>query len=115
MGLLATLERPSVKLVFVRADGARREIETGDACSAMEAAVANEVDGIVAVCRGSCACGTCHVYVPPEWSERVGPASAMEDEILGTISLRRPNSRLSCQIKLDPALDGLSLETPESQ
>ena len=82
----------------------------------MRAAVMNGLDGILAECGGSLACGTCHVYVEPSQLARLPPPSAVEDEMLDmTASERRPNSRLSCQIVMSDALDGLVLHLPERQ
>ena len=70
---------------------------------------------ILAQCGGSCACATCHVYVAPEWTETVGKPSQMEEDMLDFAFEVRPSSRLSCQIKVVPALDGLVVATPAKQ
>jgi ferredoxin, 2Fe-2S len=101
---------------FISASGGRVEIETPPGTSAMRAAVVNGLEGILAECGGSLACGTCHVYVEPSQLERLSPPSAAEDEMLDmTASERRPNSRLSCQIVMSEPLDGLVLHLPERQ
>ena len=66
----------------------------------METALRNSVPGIEAECGGACACATCHVYVAPEWTEATGKASQMEEDMLDFAFEVRPNSRLSCQIKV---------------
>lgn len=76
----------------------------------MEAAVDNDVEGIIGECGGSCACATCHVRLAPDWFNRVGPPSEMESNTLYLRTHRQPTSRLACQILLTPALDGLSGE-----
>lgn len=84
--------------------------------SLMQAAVGANVQGIEADCGGLLTCATCHVYVREPFASRLPPPS---DDELGmlefTASPRRPNSRLSCQIELGDALDGLTVDLPESQ
>ena len=81
----------------------------------METAIRNQVQGIDADCGGACACATCHVYVDPEWLEKVGPRNPMEEDMLDFAFAVRPESRLSCQIKVTDALDGLKVRVPEKQ
>lgn len=80
----------------------------------MEAAVNSGVEGIVAACGGACACATCHVYVDPAWMDRLPPIESMEDDMLACVDERRPNSRLSCQIRLTVRMNGLAAEVPEN-
>ncbi|TSE25839.1 Rhodocoxin [Tepidimonas sediminis] len=87
-----------------------------DGRSLMKVAVEAGVDAIAADCGGNLTCATCHVIVPPEWRERVGVPSADEDTMLDYTAVeRQPGSRLSCQIRLRPELDGLWVELPERQ
>lgn len=65
--------------------------------------------GVAAICGGMCSCATCHVYIEPSWSGRVPPQQSDERELVVELQYRRDNSRLSCQIPLSPALDGLEL------
>ncbi|MEJ1161801.1 2Fe-2S iron-sulfur cluster-binding protein [Prosthecomicrobium sp. N25] len=65
--------------------------------------------GIKAECGGACACGSCHVYVDPAWTDQLVPPSDEEVEQLDLIYESEPNSRLSCQILLRPELDGLAV------
>jgi 2Fe-2S ferredoxin len=81
----------------------------------METAIKNAVPGIDAECGGACACATCHVYVDPAWIEIVGKAEPMEEDMLDFAFEVRPTSRLSCQIKVAPKLDGLIVTTPAKQ
>ena len=84
--------------------------------SLMQAAQAAGVDGIAADCGGSLTCATCHVLVREPWASQLPPASADEIAMLEfTALLRQPNSRLSCQIQLTDALDGLTVDLPASQ
>ena len=81
----------------------------------MENAVRNSVPGIEAECGGACACATCHVYVDDEWTEKVGGPDVMEEDMLDFAYDMRPNSRLSCQIRVTSELDGLVVHVPEQQ
>jgi 2Fe-2S ferredoxin len=104
------------KFVFVSAAGERAEIEASPGTSAMRAAVTHGLDGILAECGGSLACGTCHVYVDAAWAQALPPPDAAEDEMLEmTASERRATSRLACQIVMSHALDGLRLDMPDRQ
>jgi ferredoxin, 2Fe-2S len=90
------------------------EVELGN--NLMMAAVFDGVDGIEGMCGGCLACATCHVYVDPEWLEKVGLPGSDEDSMLSQVaSERRPNSRLSCQIEMRPELAGIVLHMPERQ
>jgi 2Fe-2S ferredoxin len=81
----------------------------------MEIARQHGIDGIVAQCGGACACATCHVYVAPQWLGRLEPREDMEEGMLESAWEPRPNSRLSCQIHLTAALDGLEVAVPQRQ
>lgn len=103
------------KIVFITTDGARYEVEAPVGDSAMNSAVRNDVPGIDADCGGACACATCHVYVEEAWRGQVGEPEEMEEDMLDFAYDVRPNSRLSCQIRIRPELDGLVLHVPERQ
>ncbi len=103
------------KITFVDPDGATHTVEAEIGASVMETAMKNEVPGIIASCGGSCACATCHVYVDPDWLERTGDRSLEEEDMLDTAVDVEPNSRLSCQIKIDEALDGLTVRIASRQ
>jgi 2Fe-2S ferredoxin len=103
------------KITFVDASGESRSVEAQVGSTVMETALRNSVPGIEAECGGACACATCHVYVAKEWTEATGKASQMEEDMLDFAFEVRPNSRLSCQIKVSEALDGLTVTTPAKQ
>ena len=103
------------RITFIDVAQAVRSVEAPLGWTVMEAAVKNNVPGIEAECGGACACATCHVYVADEWSAKVGKPQPMEDDMLDFASDVRANSRLSCQIKVKPELDGLVVRTPERQ
>ena len=104
-----------VKIVFIDSAGQSRDVEAEQGSTVMESAVRNGVPEIEAECGGACACATCHVYIDPEWVEATGKAEPMEEDMLDFAFEVQPNSRLSCQIKVRPALDGLVIRTPARQ
>lgn len=84
--------------------------------SLMKAALEHDVDGIAADCGGSLTCATCHVYVREPWAATLPPPQAEELSFLDFVAAeRRPTSRLSCQIELTDALDGLAVDLPPTQ
>jgi len=103
------------KLTFIDASGEARSVEAQVGSTVMETALRNSIPGIEAECGGACACATCHVYVDPQWTEKTGQASQMEEDMLDFAFEVRPNSRLSCQIKVSDELDGLIVTTPAKQ
>ena len=103
------------KITFIQPDGTSQGIEAETGGTAMEAAKKHQVAGIEAECGGACACATCHVYVDDAWREKVGDPAEMEEDMLDFAFDVRPTSRLSCQIKMTDALDGLVLRVPEKQ
>ena len=103
------------KVTFIDPSGTRHEIEGDAGATLMEVAVKNLVPGIEAECGGALACATCHVYVDEAWREAVGGPSEMEEDMLDFAYDVRPNSRLSCQVKMTPELDGLVVNVPEQQ
>ena len=104
-----------VKITYIDIADAARTVEAEVGSTVMESAIKNSVPGIEAECGGACACATCHVYVDEEWRAKVGAPSPMEEDMLDFGFDVRANSRLSCQIKVTPALDGLVVRTPERQ
>ena len=103
------------KITFIDSSGAARAVEAQVGSTVMETAIKNGIPGIEAECGGACACATCHVYVDEAWREITGPPSPMEEDMLDFGYDVRANSRLSCQIKVTEALDGLVVITPPRQ
>ncbi len=103
------------KITYIEHTGKEHVIEVADGMTVMEGAVKHAVPGIDADCGGACACATCHVYVDPAWAERTGKPSGMEQSMLDFASDLEPTSRLSCQIKVSGALDGLVVRMPKAQ
>jgi len=103
------------RITYILHDGTERVVEAESGMTVMEAAVKNSVPGIAAECGGACACATCHVYVDEAWREATGSPEQMEEDMLDFAFDVRGESRLSCQIKVTDALDGLVVRIPEKQ
>jgi len=103
------------KITFITHDGQEQMVDIAEGWSLMEGAVKNGVPGIDADCGGACACATCHVYVDPAWTAALPAKSDSEEAMLDFALVTSPNSRLSCQIKVTPELDGLIVRVPVSQ
>ncbi len=115
---MAHLERTEdvPKVVYVGSDGEQRIIDALVGESVMAAATKNGVPGIVGECGGNTSCATCHVWVREEYLPLIGEIGDMEEDLLDMgVSERRPTSRLSCQLTVDPALDGLTVDIPSEQ
>ena len=96
-------------------EGEQLAVEGKTGHSVMETLRDGGVDEILALCGGCCSCATCHVHVDPEWIDQVGLAGADEDDLLDTSDYRTATSRLACQIRIEDALDGLTVTiAPES-
>jgi 2Fe-2S ferredoxin len=103
------------KITYIAFDGTEYPVEAPVGSTVMENAIKHMVPGIEAECGGACACATCHVYVDDAWAETVGSPEPMEEDMLDFAYDVRPTSRLSCQIKVRPELDGLVVRVPERQ
>jgi 2Fe-2S ferredoxin len=103
------------RVTYIQFDGTESVIDVKPGLTVMEGAVKNNVRGIDADCGGACACATCHVFVDEAWAGKTGEKSAMEESMLDFAENVEANSRLSCQIKVTEALDGLVVRLPESQ
>ncbi len=103
------------KITYIQPDGSQQVVDAEVGLTVMEAAKKALIGGIEAECGGACACATCHVYVDAAWREKVGKPADMEEDMLDFAFDVREESRLSCQIKVTAALDGLVLRVPDKQ
>ena len=104
------------KVTFVQANGNRSTVDVKEGQSVMRAAIDNNIPGIIAECGGSCSCATCHVYVDDADMGRMGTVAADEAEMLdGVAAERKASSRLSCQIEVSAAMDGITIHIPATQ
>ena len=102
-------------ITYIEFDGTEHVIAGEEGSTVMRTAIDNNVPGIDADCGGECSCATCHVIVADDWIEVVGPPHDMEESMLDLNPEREANSRLSCQIDLTAAIDGLVVKLPEFQ
>lgn len=104
------------KITYIEHNGKAHVVDVPVGLTVMEGARDNGIPGIEADCGGACACSTCHVYVDPAWTDRLPPIEAMEEDMLDFAYKPEPGrSRLTCQLKVTPALDGLVVQMPEKQ
>ena len=104
------------RITYVAPDGRPVTLDLKPGQSLMRAAMDAGLEGIEAQCGGNCSCATCHCYVQPEWLDKLKPPSDDEQFMLSNVAAeRRPNSRLSCQLIAEDALEGLTVQFPDRQ
>jgi ferredoxin, 2Fe-2S len=104
------------KISFHHSDGNVDVLDVDPGTSIMRAAVTNGVDGIIGECGGQAMCATCHVYVRPEFADRLPQIGDDEEEMLEcTTAERTAHSRLGCQVSVDAGLDGIVVDVPADQ
>lgn len=97
------------KLVVVNRAGEEKTVEASAGLSVMEAIRDNGFDELLALCGGCCSCATCHIHVDAAWADKLPAMSEDENDLLDSSDHRSDASRLSCQIELTDALDGLKV------
>jgi ferredoxin, 2Fe-2S len=102
-------------ITFVSHDGESHEADIVEGQSLMQIATSNGVAGIDGDCGGECACGTCHVIVDSNWMSLTGKTGEDEEQMLEMTPEREATSRLSCQIEVTEAMDGMTVKLPEYQ
>ncbi|MGO4907046.1 2Fe-2S iron-sulfur cluster-binding protein [Pseudorhodobacter sp. W20_MBD10_FR17] len=104
------------KITYVEFNGKEHVVDVKNGLTVMEGARDNGIPGIEADCGGACACSTCHVYVDPAWVDKLPAKDGMEEDMLDFAYQPDPaRSRLTCQIKVTDAIDGLRVQMPEKQ
>src|SRR5262244_405436 len=98
-----------VKVTYIENSGTLHEVDGEPGQTVMETAIKHDVPGIVAECGGACSCATCHVYVDEAYRAVTGEPSQMEEDMLDFAFDVRPESRLSCQLRITDAYDGLTV------
>ncbi|HEX4375861.1 MAG TPA: 2Fe-2S iron-sulfur cluster-binding protein [Steroidobacteraceae bacterium] len=96
------------KVRVIDRDGKERELDAPNGASLMEP-LRDMDDGVAAICGGMCSCATCHVYVDEEWVAKIPPPMSDETDMLGDLTTRKTNSRLSCQVMLSDSLSGIKV------
>ncbi|MNZ28848.1 Ferredoxin-6 [compost metagenome] len=102
-------------LTFIEHNGTEHKVTGEVGQSVMQAATFASVPGIPADCGGACSCATCHAYVDEEWLARIPVPESTEADMLEYAFERRDSSRLTCQLVITEALDGMILRLPSSQ
>ncbi|WP_374281917.1 2Fe-2S iron-sulfur cluster-binding protein [Novosphingobium sp.] len=97
------------KLVIVNRAGEEKAVDVASGLSVMEAIRDAGFDEMLALCGGCCSCATCHVVVDGTWADKLEPMSEDENDLLDSSDHREANSRLSCQLHINDALDGLKV------
>lgn len=97
------------KLVIVNRAGEEKTIDAANGLSVMEVIRENGFDEMLALCGGCCSCATCHVHIDPDFAGKVEPLSEDENDLLDSTDHRDENSRLSCQIHVTDALEGMKV------
>lgn len=101
-----------VKIRFISADGERsRDVDAPEGAVLLEVAQ-NADQPLEGTCEGQMACSTCHVIIDPADFPRLPRASEDEEDMLDLAAGATRTSRLSCQIVLTAALDGLTVRMP---
>ncbi|TAP39157.1 2Fe-2S iron-sulfur cluster-binding protein [Arthrobacter sp. S39] len=103
------------QITYVSTDDTRHTVDAPDGESLMRVALQHDIPGIVGECGGELTCGTCHVYVSDEWSDRVEPESEGERELLSMMDGVRPESRLACQIRVQHDMHGFTARISDHQ
>jgi ferredoxin, 2Fe-2S len=95
------------KLVVVNRAGEEKTVEAEAGLSVMEAIRDNGFDELLALCGGCCSCATCHVFIDPAFADKLPAMSEDENDLLDSSDHRNETSRLSCQVQITGAMDGL--------
>ena len=100
----------SITITVTDREGASRAVEGQVGLSVMEVIRDTGFDELLAMCGGCCSCATCHVFVAEDQADELPPMSEDENDLLDSSSFRTSNSRLSCQLRCTPELDGLRVQ-----
>ena len=103
------------RITYIEHNGTQHSVDVAAGLTVMEGAVNNNIPGIDADCGGACACSTCHVYVDAAWVGKLPAREDMEEDMLDFAYEPNERSRLTCQVKVTPELDGLVVQMPEKQ
>lgn len=90
-------------------EGEVRQLVAEPGHSVMETIRDGGIDELLALCGGCCSCATCHVHIAPDFFDDLPAMSEDENDLLESSSHRDAYSRLSCQVVVTDALDGLEL------
>jgi 2Fe-2S ferredoxin len=95
------------KITVISREGEAREVEGENGLTLMEVIRDNGFDELLALCGGCCSCATCHVHIDPAFTDKLPAMGEDENDLLDSTDHRNDTSRLSCQIPVSDAIDGL--------
>lgn len=101
-------------VIYIDIHGDRHETEVPVGFTLMEGAFNQQIPGMLGECGGAAACGTCHAYVAENWVGALPLVEDLEEAMLYTVDKRRSSSRLTCQIHMTEALDGIELQIADN-
>lgn len=102
------------KITYVVPDGSSHTVDVPSGQSVMDGSVRNNLPGIVAECGGGCSCATCHVHLPVEFRELFEEPIEEERDLLEFADDATAESRLSCQLIVTDACDGVRVTVPDN-
>ena len=96
-------------ITVIDRSGTARDVQADNGLSLMEVIRDNGFDELLALCGGCCSCATCHVFVDSDFADKLPAMSEDENDLLDSTDSRNESSRLSCQVPVSDALDGLTV------
>lgn len=102
------------QITVVNQSGEASSVDAPEGRTLMEVIRDNGFDELLALCGGCCSCATCHVHIDPEYMAKLPAMSEDENDLLDSTDHRDATSRLSCQIPLTDALDGMRVTLAEA-
>jgi ferredoxin, 2Fe-2S len=96
-------------ITVIDRSGNARDVQADKGLSLMEVIRDNGFDELLALCGGCCSCATCHVFVGADFADKLPTMSEDENDLLDSTDSRNESSRLSCQVPVTDALDGLTV------
>lgn len=104
------------KITYIEHCGREHVVDLPNGTTVMQGVRDHSIPGIEGDCGGACACSTCHVYIDKTWVSKLRPAEELEADMIEFALEPDPErSRLTCQIHVSDALDGLVVYLPEQQ
>ncbi|MBP7952470.1 MAG: 2Fe-2S iron-sulfur cluster binding domain-containing protein [Sphingorhabdus sp.] len=96
-------------ITVITREGVSRDVQASNDLTLMEVIRDNGFDELMALCGGCCSCATCHVHIDPAFADKLPAMSEDENDLLDSTDHRNEMSRLSCQVQMSDALDGLTV------
>ncbi|WP_134092753.1 2Fe-2S iron-sulfur cluster-binding protein [Novosphingobium sp. PhB55] len=97
-------------ITVIGASGEERVLRANPGQTVMEVIRDAGFDELLALCGGCCSCATCHVHIEAGPTDALAAMSEDENDLLDSSSHRGSQSRLSCQLQITDALDGLRVK-----